>query len=643
MDMKETTTDSRASRRFVYLTAVTILGVAFLLLVWRLSLDSGAVGFEPDAGQAVSDQPVAVPLLRDPDFYGINTGPENIIQANVSVLPESEAVADDFVFEARVKVTSTGNAGANAGLSFLGLADDTHYNYAIFPNQSRIKLFDPVSRSYLVNEYVPEIRRGEWYTLKASVAAGVIRLYLNGAEITPPEGIVTTRRGGAASLRVRSSRALFDDARLWRAQTGQLIYEDDFSQGAGSWQPETAESWAGETELEGGVYSGDILLDEQLLASSELSPEFVRRMDLVAATGARSVRVFFPWNDIQPEGPDSYFWDYLDAMAIAAHDRDMTILPVLVYAPNWAVAPEHRGDEAAFAYPPADQADFARFTEATVRRYMPEGDLAREQGWIDGYGADHYEIGHEYNVSRVFKLSGELFFSGWLGNIDDFVTLLKTGHDAVKAACPDCKVLNGAAADGMASSYTGRTDPTGLRQFLWQGVEDLYDTIQRRHPGDPRAADKYFDILNIHTYQWFVFSAAGQFPDLYRPYAYPDPRWYQDRIGNTIAVMEKYGDGGKDIWFTETTYPSTYDGDPLAGFLGDQGQADAVKMIYAESAAFPQVKRVYWWYSTDIQFSVGLLRKDSSTKPSWDAYRELTGRKRQEVSAADQPGQSDTP
>jgi len=572
----------------------------------------------------------ARPLIRDEEFYGINTGIQDLLRDSVSMPPVVSGLNGSPAFETRVRVLETGSSSASAGIAYFGEEGERLLTFIIVPNEGRLRLYDSTSRKNVVNRYGREdFRTGRWYLLKIVIDAGAVHAFIDGVEVTQPAGVPAPAGAGRFGLRARQGVAEFDDSRLYDPQSGETVFADDFAGGADSWEERDDGIWSAEAREGGAVYRADLLLEAETMTDPGLSPDFNRNFDLLEASGARYVRVFFEWNDIEASGPGSFYWEYMDALAMAAHEHNLALVPSLVYAPAWAVAPQNRANEAPYSFPPVDQADYNRFVEAAVRRYMSDGELAREQGWKDGYGATSFEIGNEYNISRVIKEDGSLFFAGWMGDINDYVDLLKTGHDAVKSSCSACMVLNGAPGDGMMNEYSKRRDPTGVRQYLWQGVEDLYEAIQQRHPGDPNAADRYFDVLNIHTYEWFMFTAQGQFPDRYRSYGYPDPMWYRDRLGNVVEVMARYGDADKDIWLTETTYPSSDDNDPYAGFLGEEGQAEALIMIYSESAAFPQVKKVFWWHSNDLVVSVGLIRKDMTTKPSYDAYRELTGRKSQ--------------
>ncbi|MHB9054283.1 MAG: hypothetical protein ACYC5F_09925 [Thermoleophilia bacterium] len=593
-------------------------------------------------GQASNDQTAAAgvpplaaalkPEIRDPDFFGINTGTADILTQNVSLRPEAAGLTS-FTFEARVRVDRIATAAAGAGISFLGDGRDKGYVLVISPGKERWRLTDTASRTAVAGGIEPgSFAIGSWHDLKAQVTEDRVHIFIDGVKKTPPEGIARHAGNGEAGLWIRSAAASFEDATLTDDSTGKVVFHDDFSGSGddrgyvGSWQTLNPQAWSLDHEDDNGIYLGSVMLAPQQLSSAELSPAMSAHFDMMQAAGVKYVRVFFPWDDIQSRGPGSFSWDYYDAIVYAARQHGLKVVAGLVYAPAWAVAPEHRFEQDSYAYPPVDNADYTRFVEAAVKRYMPGGGLAQEQGWDDGYGVTDFEMGHEYNVGRIFQSEGNLFFAGWLGTLDQYVDLLKAGHDQVKAVCGYCTVLNGATGDDVPPAYpTPRTDPGVQRQTVWQGVEDLYENIRLRNPGDPDPFSKYFDVLNIHTYQWRMLTAQGQLPDIYGSYSFPDAKWYSDRLSRVVDVLRRYGDSGRDIWLTETSYASADSGDPFAGNLTEDGQAEALRIAFGQAAAFPQVKKVFWWYAFDVKYRVGLIRDDLSPKPAFDAYARLTG------------------
>ena len=611
--------------------AAVAFASVILAMMFALASCSGQTA---DTGGAVpaADPPQAAgpsarqPQLRDAGFFGVNTGPSDDFAQNVSLRSEATALTN-FTFEARLRVDRISSAAAAAGITFLGDGNHSGFVFGLVPGIDRWKLASAAVKSPVAGAIEPgKYAIGSWHDLKARVTGDRIHLYIDGVEKASPEGIPRPAGSGPVGLKVRYASAVFDDVTLTDDSSGTIVFHDDFSGDTSGWKNQNDESWSVADEDDNQVFRGNVLLSPERLASAELSPEMATHLDQLKAAGVSSVRVFFSWDDIQAESSGTFSWNYYDAIAIAAHERGMELVAGLVYAPVWAIPQEHRDEQDYYAYPPVNDAEYARFVDAAVRRYMPGGDLSSQEGWGDGYGITAYEIGHEYNVGRIIQSDGRLFFSGWLGTLDQYVDLLKTGHDRVKAVCADCIVLNGAAGDDVPPAYLARrTDPGFQRQTVWQGVEDLYEKIGERNPGDPAAVSKYFDILNIHTYQWFMLTANGQLPDVYAGYSFPDPRWYSDRLARVIDVMQRHGDSDRDVWLTETSYASADSGDPYAGNLSESGQAQGLRVAYTQAAAFPQVKKVFWWYAFDLSHKIGLIRDDLSTKPSYEVYAELTG------------------
>jgi hypothetical protein len=471
---------------------------------------------------------------------------------------------------------------------------------------------------------------------------GFIHAFIDGVQMTPAGGMPSQRGGGTAGLEVKSATGEFDDVAL--TQAGRTVFQDDFSGGSNAWNARHNETWSVVQGDGGGqTFRGNTLLDPGRLMSSELSPQLDAHFRLMHEAGARQARLIFRWNDIQPTSRDSFYWTNMDVVAIEAHQHQLKLLPALAYAPNWAVAPEFRSSGFAYAFPPTDNADYADFAAAAVRRFKPGGELAKEQGWSDGYGITEYECGAEYNIRDY-----------WNGTPDQFVPYLKACYDAVHRECPDCRVLNGSTADDVIPYYyTARKENIPIigsdgaplfnadgspqvRQHVWQGVADLYDAI-RRSPVD-KDPDHYFDILNIHSYQWRGLSQGGWAPDSFGSYDFYNPadwrRWYDDRLNNVTAVMRDPalfdpgvpGDADKAIWVTETGFASEDNSDSFRGFLGSEAlQAQAVRTSYQELSLSPQVEKVFWWYGWDTDTNTGLLRKDLTPKPAFAAYSDLTG------------------
>ena len=133
----------------------------------------------------------------------------------------------------------------------------------------------------------------------------------------------------------------------------------------------------------------------------------VSEFDRMADAGVETIRFPLYWSRVQPyasvdaclavtnpvvecsrlvagDGPASdapYYWDALDAFVSAAAARGIELFPNVMTAPLWAASPEYPpysfyNLNSTLTSPiPADDARFARFVAALVRRYGPHGSL----------------------------------------------------------------------------------------------------------------------------------------------------------------------------------------------------------------------------------------------------------------------------
>ncbi len=100
-------------------------------------------------------------------------------------------------------------------------------------------------------------------------------------------------------------------------------------------------------------------------------------------------------------------------------------------------------------------------------------------------------------------------------------------------------------------------------------------------------------------------------------------------IESVMVYLDQYAALGKDIHITEFTPPSN--GSPVLGSewratWTEEEQADYADMFYRACFSHPAVKAISWWDVCDIdawQPNGGLLRNDLSTKPAYDALKQL--------------------
>ena len=174
-----------------------------------------------------------------------------------------------------------------------------------------------------------------------------------------------------------------------------------------------------------------------------------------------------------------------------------------------------------------------------------------------------------------------------------YVGLLKEVYPLVKKIDPDCQFLNGGLASGLL------------------GVNRLYDA----------GGQGYFDILNVHAFQTPFDRIA-----IKRVTAF---------LERARKVMERNGDGDKNIWLTEIGCPGVKQGAKTAnwwmgGNPSEEDQARWVTEVYTEVLTMPFVEKVFWAFfrDTDRHWKngtdyFGLIRNDFSLKPAYKAYKKL--------------------
>jgi len=615
----------------------------FIALLFALTLPSML-----DPASAFSE---TLPLNIASDFYGINAERPYEDVYNSDVLTTGDDSWNSYSVEATVRIRETAAAAASAGLIVRsdGTSTDFYY-FALYPNEDKWRLYIPGALDPLEGDCEIGLSP-QSYDLKATVTGSSIIVYINGAEVRSTSD--TRRTFGKAGLRIKSADAEFSNVRV-----------NDELQDLSGWGAAHTVAWSGIT---GNAARGNVLLDKSLLASPELSPELDNRFSMMEAMGARYVRFKLSWADNQPQSTNQpYSWLYADAFAIAAHRYNLEIVPIVMSTPGWAVKPEYRGTPYYQAYPPVDisgnldTTGFSQFTAAAVSRYKRGGQLGALLGWSSSFEgqATYFEIGPEFNMGIIYELKGGQWKpvnAGWLGELSEYVDLLKAGHDAVKNTCAGCLVLNGAAADDTITNYfigddPGRNDgylpyldssrlrnPDGTlawRQTAWQGIDDLYDEIEKRPAPDNYPA-RYFDVLNFHTFMWKGFTA--EWPDTVDRYvncSYYSSQcwaaWYEKRLEEVVRVMGEHNDA-RDIWLSETGFPSARPSNDNLGFLGflsEYRQSQALQTVYSQAARFPAVKKVFWWQAYDNEYSgnLGLLRRDLSPKPSYVRFGRMTGK-----------------
>lgn len=249
-------------------------------------------------------------------------------------------------------------------------------------------------------------------------------------------------------------------------------------------------------------------------------PEITKRdLTLVQQMGFTWVKQTFAWRDIEPQQKGHYEWDLPDAVVRRIGKRgNLKLIARLDRQPFWAQAPGAAELENA---PPADLQDFGDFCRALALRY---------EGKIQAY-----QIWNEPNLSREWGHRPP--------NPAEYVELLKTCYVAIKSADPQALVISAPMAPTGTSSDEAMPDEVFIEQMYQAG------------------AAPYFDILGVNAPGYKAPPEMSPAEVAQRP-ELGGQRFFAFRhVEDIRAIMEKYGDGDKQVailefgWTTDPIHP----------------------------------------------------------------------------------------
>lgn len=298
--------------------------------------------------------------------------------------------------------------------------------------------------------------------------------------------------------------------------------------------------------------------------------ELARELDVMAASGARWVRVDFTWASIEAVR-GTYNWSNLDRVVRAVHSRGMKVLALPAYTPDWA-----RPAGGTSYTPPADPAAFAAFTAAAAARYVPQGVL-------------HYEIWNEPNLHNFWAPKPD---------VAGYARLLIASSAAIRAAAPGAVVLSGGLSPASNAADGSQIDPvTFLTQLYALGAGPAFDAVGI-HPYSFPAMPS-----DTSTASWNTFQKMSRMRD----------------------TMVANGDSAKKLWLTETGAPTGTSSTAVSEAAQAAIVTDTLRSVEQLSWAGPvffYAARDHGTNLADREQNFGLLRRDFSAKPAWTALVE---------------------
>ncbi len=243
--------------------------------------------------------------------------------------------------------------------------------------------------------------------------------------------------------------------------------------------------------------------------------------DLVAETGVRRLREDIEWDLVEPS-EDDWSWSQTDKLFAKAAEREMTILPLLVSSPCWAV-PKGTDENDCWSTYPASDAEYAEYVAQVAARYGPDGDFWDARPGLDGDLAPRYlEI---WNESYLPEFTND--------DVDPsrYAALYKAAVIAGRDANPATLYLIQSA---VGARVKPAIDPKGWVNWAEALVE-----------AEPTLGN-YIDGLAVHPYP------GGNPPD-YTPEASTE-----SAFSNTGINYERWREVGVDkpVWITEVGYSS---------------------------------------------------------------------------------------
>jgi hypothetical protein len=290
--------------------------------------------------------------------------------------------------------------------------------------------------------------------------------------------------------------------------------------------------------------------------------ELEKAVQLMREAGVGWVRLDFLWSDIEPRQGEFEFGKY-DYIVDLLRQNNIQVLGILHYSTDWA------SSCGKWNCPPFDNGVFVNYASKVISRYKEK--------------IKHWEIWNEPDSPTYWKEQDGL---------KSYCALLKDVYIAAKKIDPDCKILNGGLAQGLAS------------------VNRLYDN----------GAKDFFDILNIHIFENPLNAGSIKAVAAYPRLAY--------------KVMSRNNDAKKKIWVTEIGCPGVKRGLRVKNWWmgknpNERQQAEWLRKIFTELLKNEAVEKVFWAFLRDCNRHwdngidyFGLLRWNFSKKPAFKAYKE---------------------
>lgn len=390
------------------------------------------------------------------------------------------------------------------------------------------------------------------------------------------------------------------------ATTTGIVGKAGTAGAAGAAAKAAAASPPGAPALADAGTAGGLTLGLNVLWPPGDEPSLRARFRKARALGVRELRLDWEWRQVEAER-GLYQWHKTDLLVRLAHEEGVRLLPIVHYAPAWALRSGRKPDDV-YQMAPRDEAfdAYANFLHASIQRYGPGGNGPQPSTPIAAW-----QVWNEPNLPQ---------FWGPKPDAAAFARLMQR----VQAKLAPLRGRVTLVHAGLSKSDL---------DFMWH----LWDA-------NPRHGDS-FDVMAVHSY---VFDGrdgirAPEAMDEDDREAGPmgfvgstKDGGYLGKVFNLQLFMRLRGAAGKPIWITEMGYFVARH--PLG--VTEAGQAERLERTLdfvqrrltqqpfgTGARALPaHVQRLYWFAledypSPDGLGSFGLVRADGSLRPAGEALR----------------------
>jgi hypothetical protein len=245
---------------------------------------------------------------------------------------------------------------------------------------------------------------------------------------------------------------------------------------------------------------------------SDVTIDLSQQFNLMVSSGVESVRAVFNWGGAQPfktaadvpsDQQDEFTntvggvptdFSATDEIVGDAAQHHLTVLPIVLYSPEWDARPNKRGFD-----PPQRTAPYASYLSALVGRYGPHGSYWSSHPSVPKVPIRMWQIWNEPNLTRYWT---QPFAK-------TYVPLLKAAHDAIKKADPGAKVVLGA-----------------LTNFAWKSIGQVYAIKGARNLFDVAAVNGFTkQVSGVLTFMHLMRRAMIRFKDTSKPLIASEVSW----------------------------------------------------------------------------------------------------------------------